>query len=212
MNVGTKSSLVRSLTVLFGISAAACSGASRLVVPVLHPDIDVRRIERTRYAGVAVDVARFEHVSEGLDAHHIGSARTGVSNRVASVRMSEEPAELIQRTIAFALAEAGLDVSGAEPVDYRLSGRIEKFWVEERQHEKVFETTLALVRFTAWLTGRDGARAWSGKFVAEAESHPSLDATEDQQYMLEQAVGEAVQALIDDRDLWRTLAGDAITP
>lgn len=187
------------------ISLAGCSGASRIVYPIFDVEVSSPRLVSLTSEPVTLHVQPFALPANEQEPTRIGSARTGVSGRYASVRLSEHPSELLARTLETALAGAGIRIVDADVTTYSISGRIGRFEVEERHVEDSLESSVAYVRFEATLDDASGARRWSRAFESEAVSYPSLDATKLQKRMLQQAIAETVQALVDDRALWRAL-------
>ena len=109
MRVTAAAPSLLTLVLVCGAVAAGCTGTSRIVLPAFDVEIATPNVRRTTTDPPTVHVARFERPTMGQDPERIGSARSGMSGRRASVRISEHPGDLIARTIAAALADAGVD-------------------------------------------------------------------------------------------------------
>ncbi|MEE8312551.1 MAG: hypothetical protein V3R77_09840 [Candidatus Binatia bacterium] len=200
-----RAAVLTATLVVSVISLGGCSGTSRIVYPIFDVEVSSPPLVSLTREPVTVHVGRFALPVDGQDPTRIGNARTGVSGRYASVRLSEHPSELLARTLETALAGAGIRIVDADAATYSISGGIGRFGVEERHVRDNLESSVAYVRFEAALDDASGARLWSKELESEAVSYPSLDATKLQKRMLQQAIAETVQAMIDDRALWRAL-------
>ncbi len=208
MRVTAAAPQLLTLLLVSGVVAAGCTGTSRIVLPAFDVEIAAPAVRRSGADSPAVHVARFERPTMGQDPERIGSARSGMSRRHASVRIAEHPGDLLARTIAAALADAGVELASREDAGLVLTGSIARFDVEERPEGSTFEVAAADVRFSAALVASesDGPRTvLSGEYTGKAVSHPALDATQEQRYMLADAISDAVGALLNEPELWRAL-------
>ena len=196
------------LVFVCGAVAAGCAGTSRIVLPAFDVEIATPNVRRTTTDPPTIHVARFERPTMGQDPERIGSARSGMSGRRASVRISEHPGDLIARTIAAALTDAGIELASSDDARVVLTGSIARFDVEERSEGSTFEVAAADVRFSAELAATENGvprTVLSGEYTGQAVSHPALDATQEQRYMLADAISEAIGSLLNEPELWRAL-------
>ena len=155
----------------------------------------------------AVSIAEKVTSLTGLEIY-VWQARFGqpLGTLMWSCRL-ESQAQLFEATEKM-LADAGVELTSSDDARVVLTGSIARFDVEERSEGSTFEVAAADVRFSAELAATENGAprtVLSGEYSGRAVSHPALDATQEQRYMLADAISQAVGALLDEPELWRAL-------
>jgi len=191
-----------------GLALAAGCAASRIDLPRFDVATEVGSGSAV-VAGARVGVEPFALPRAGRDATALGSGYSGVSKRPATIHLSEPIDAFVVRTLQASLASAGVEPAERGVADATIVGTISAFSVNEHSADWGLQYSAAEVAFRAALTDRSGAVLWSADLEGHAESGRVPDATTRDRATLEQAVREAVGAMMRDEGFWRAIQSAA---
>lgn len=189
---------------------AAVSGCATARIELPRFDVAIDAAGATpSVAGARVEVEPFGLQTAHRDATELGAGYSGVSKQPAPIHLAERVDAFLERTMRESLRSAGVESAPRAAADAVLTGSVEKFSVDERVAEWGMEFSAAEVAFRAAITDRVGAVLWSADLQGHAESARLPDASGRNRATLEQAVREAVEAMLRDASFWQAIAAAA---
>ena len=137
------------------------------------------------------------------DPSIVGEANVGLLNSPASIR-SEVPVHLITTDqIKRGLLKAGFKLDMKEKAHFTISGRIERFWVNERSGVWS-ENTKASVKYDLIVKDKQGRFVWGDNIVGRATSKNRMDATKDDVPTLIVALRNSIESIFRNESFWKS--------
>jgi len=134
----------------------------------------------------------------------IGEARVGMLNTPVSI-LSQEPVHLIiTDQIKRAFLKAGFKLVEKEKANFNISGRIERFWVDERLGAWS-ENTKASVKYDLIVKDKQGRFLWGDNIVGRAISRNRMDATKDDVPTLINAMRNSIESIFANESFWKAV-------
>ena len=134
----------------------------------------------------------------------VGQARVGMFNSRALIH-SEDPVHLIiTDQLKRVFLKAGFKLDEKEKAHFRISGRVERFWVAERIGGPL-EGAKASVRYDLIVKDAQGRFVWGNNIVGRATSRKSMDATKDDISTLSSALKNSIEAFFKNEGFWKVV-------
>jgi len=185
----------------FAISA--CATVPQLKTKDLSGEVSIKKTiphEKT----IPVYIEGFTVAKTISNPFAVGEARTGGFN-LPELILSDDPLHLIvTEEIKKGLHKAGFTFVEKEKAHLSVSGRIERFWVEERIGGFV-ETANASVRYDVIIRDRQGRLVWANTVEAREMAKSSLDVTKEDIPTLIKALKKSVASLFEDDSFWKAM-------
>jgi len=131
----------------------------------------------------------------------VGEARIGMFNSPTSI-LSQDPVHLIiTDQIKKAFLKAGFKLDEKEKAHFTISGRIERFWVNERAGFR--ETAKASVKYDVIVKDNQGRFVWGDNVVGRATSKNKTDVTKDDVPTLINALRNSIESIFSNESFWK---------
>jgi hypothetical protein len=128
------------------------------------------------------------------DPSIVGEARIGMFNAPASI-LSQDPVHtIITDQIKNAFLKAGFKLEEKEKADFTISGRVERFWVNERLGGMT-ESTKASVKYDLIVKDKQGRFVWGENVIGKATSAKTLDTTKNDVPTLINALKNSIESI-----------------
>jgi hypothetical protein len=132
----------------------------------------------------------------------VGEARTGILNAPTPI-LAQDPIHLIiTDQIKKAFLGAGFKLVEKETAHFTISGRIERFWVNERAGAWS-ENTKASVKYDLIIKDKQGRFLWGDNIVGRATSKNRMDATKDDVPTLIVALRNSIESIFRNESFWK---------
>jgi len=180
------------------ISACAAPQLKRedlLIEPVINKGVSNEK-------PITLYVENFGVAKTISNPNTVGEARTGILNTPTSI-LSQDPIHLIiTDQMKKAFLKAGFKLDEKEKAHFTISGRIERFWVNERSGAWS-ENTKASVKHDLIVKDKQGRFVWGDNIVGRATSKNSMDATKDDVPTLIIALRNSIESIFRNESFWR---------
>jgi uncharacterized lipoprotein YajG len=138
------------------------------------------------------------------DPSIVGEARIGMFNAPASI-LSQEPVHLIiTGQMKKALLKAGFKLDEKENAHFTISGRVERFWVNERLGGMT-ESAKASVKYDLIIKDKQGRFVWGDNIIGKATSAKTLDATKNDVPTLVNALKNSIESIFISDSFWKAV-------
>lgn len=138
------------------------------------------------------------------DPSVVGEANVGMLNFPALIR-SEVPVHLIiTDQMKRGLLKAGFKLDVKEKAHFTISGRIERFWVDERIG-MWSENSKASVRYDLIVKDNRRRFVWGDNIVGRATSGKSMETTKDDVPTLVNALKNSIESIFANESFWKAV-------
>jgi len=168
-----------------------------LIEPVINKGISEER-------GVILYVENFGFAKSISDPSIVGEAKIGMFDVASSIR-SEDPVHvIITDQIKKAFLKAGFNLDVKENAHFTISGRIERFWVNERIGV-IMQSARASVKYDLIVKDKQGRFVWGENIVGRAMSAESMDTTDDDVPTLINALKNSIESIFANESFWKAV-------
>ena len=138
------------------------------------------------------------------DPSIVGEARIGMFDAPASI-LSQDPVHtIITDQIKNAFLKAGFKLDEKENAHFTISGRVERFWVNERL-AGLRQTAKAFVKYDLIVKDKQGRFVWGDNIVGRATSAVNMDATKNDVPTLINALKNSIESIFINDSFWRAV-------
>jgi hypothetical protein len=153
---------------------------------------------------IILHVEDFGFAKSISDPSIVGEANVGLLNSPASIR-SEVPVYLIiTDQVKKAFLKAGIKLDEREKAHFTISGRVERFWVDERIG-MWSENAKASVRYDLIVKDKQGRFVWGDNIVGRATSRKSTETTKDDVPTLINALKNSIESIFANESFWKAV-------
>ena len=138
------------------------------------------------------------------DPSIVGEARIGMFNAPASILSKDPVHTIITDQIKNAFLKAGFKLDEKENAHFTISGRVERFWVNERLGGMT-ESAKASVKYDLIVKDKQDRFVWGDNIVGKATSAKTLDATENDVPTLINALKNSIESIFINDSFWRAV-------
>jgi len=134
----------------------------------------------------------------------VGEAQVGMFNAHASI-LSQDPVHtIITNQIKKVLLKAGFKLDEKEKAHFSISGRIERFWVNERMGTWS-ENAKAYVKYDLIVKDKQDRFIWGDNIIGKATSAKATDATKDDVPTLINGLKNSIESIFANESFWRAV-------
>ncbi len=138
------------------------------------------------------------------DTSIVGEARVGMFNAPTPI-LSQDPVHTIMTDeIKKAFLKAGFKLGEKQSADFTVSGRVERFWVNERLGG-MKENAKASVKYDLIVKDKQGRFVWGDNIVGKATSAKTMDATKHDVPTLVNALKNSIESIFLNDSFWKAL-------
>jgi len=189
---------------LFVIFLAGCA-APQLQGKYQIGDFDI--LDRSLVEGkvVAVNVGEILLPKSLVDPYIVGEAKVGVVNLSKPIRSEIPIDKILIKELNRAFSQAGFSTDEKDKCQYFVTGRIDRFWVDEYATGLSLEYARASIRYDVVIRNKDNRIVWGKSLEKFNVSDKSMDATDDDIPTLLKTLKNSIEDIFKDESFWKTI-------